>query len=274
MPMSPPPDVARPLAFVRRMMAIAVLAAVPAHAHAAATCKAASGQATVPLVELYTSEGCDSCPPADRWLSAQFPPGKGEANVSVLAFHVDYWDRLGWKDRFASPAYTARQYDAMRSTGATFVYTPQVLVQGRDAEVGRANRAAALVAAARARPPRASLALDLASRDEAHLEARVTARVPDPTARHSAVVWLAYTQSGLVSDVKAGENRGVRLVHDHVVRALAGPYPVGAGGEVSATARFDRPAEPGRNDVVVAVVQDTASGEVLQTLTQPRCGGD
>ena len=84
------------------------------------------------LVELYTSEGCDSCPPADRWLTKQFPAAATDARAVALAFHVDYWDRLGWADRFASPAYTERQYASMRANAATFVYTPQVLLQGHD----------------------------------------------------------------------------------------------------------------------------------------------
>jgi hypothetical protein len=72
----------------------------------------------MPLVELYTSEGCNSCPPADRWLSASFAKGAPRASGIALAFHVDYWDRLGWKDRFATPAFTQRQYDRMRASGA------------------------------------------------------------------------------------------------------------------------------------------------------------
>src|SRR4029079_4975292 len=77
-------------------------------------------------------EGCSSCPPADRWLSATFAKASPRAAGIALAFHVDYWDRLGWKDRFAAPAYTERQYEEMRANGGRFVYTPQVLVQGKD----------------------------------------------------------------------------------------------------------------------------------------------
>ena len=239
---------------------------------AATTCRATSGAALVPLVELYTSEGCDSCPPADRWLSAQFAGARND--VSVLALHVDYWDRLGWKDRFAQAAFTARQYDAMRATGATFVYTPQVLVQGRDAEAGRGNRAPALLAEARRRAPGATIALATTVADDGTQSVALSAQVGDAQRRRQAVAWLAYTESGLVSDVKAGENRGARLVHDHVVRSLAGPYPVGADGDLRVTVAVPRPAERGRAGAVVAVVQDAKSWEVLQTLTQPRCGGE
>src|ERR1700749_811271 len=91
-------------------------------------CSARSG-ATVPVVvELYTSEGCDSCPPADRWLSAL----KGRAGVVALAFHVDYWDSPDWKDRFAQSKFTRRQNAARSTSGARFSYTPEVIVDSRD----------------------------------------------------------------------------------------------------------------------------------------------
>src|SRR5512140_1829162 len=96
-------------------------------------CSATSGTRTLPLVELYTSEGCDSCPPADRWLRTTFPPGAAtDARASVLAFHVDYWDGPGWRDRFARRDYTERQQALMRAAGTRTVYTPQLLLQGRD----------------------------------------------------------------------------------------------------------------------------------------------
>jgi len=105
---------------------------IGSHGAGAATldrCSAQSG-ATVPtVVELYTSEGCSSCPPADRWLSGL----KARDGVVALAFHVDYWDSLGWKDRFAQPQFTQRQNATQHTSGARFAYTPQVIVDGRDA---------------------------------------------------------------------------------------------------------------------------------------------
>jgi len=98
-----------------------LLMTLPAFAQ---TCRLASAPVTRPLVELYTSEGCNSCPPADRWLAAQFPARAENSAAVALAFHVDYWDRLGWVDRFASNAYTERQHAAMRANGATFVPDP------------------------------------------------------------------------------------------------------------------------------------------------------
>jgi hypothetical protein len=110
--------------------ALAALLAAPAAlaADAAGSCQRESALRVPLLVELYTSEGCSSCPPADRWLSGL----KGRTDVVALSFHVDYWDRLGWRDRFAHPAHTQRQAELMRSSGARYVYTPQVVVEGRD----------------------------------------------------------------------------------------------------------------------------------------------
>jgi hypothetical protein len=246
---------------MRPFIALSALAAaffMVSTSSAAPACSATSGRDVMPLVELFTSEGCDSCPPADRWLSATFPPDR-PAGASVLAFHVDYWDSLGWKDRFASAQYTSRQQAAMRANGATFVYTPQVLVQGREVGAGARSAADKAVAAARARTARATIAIDGQGAN-----VRVTATV-DPAAKKHAALWLAYTDSALVSEVKAGENRGVRLTHDHVVRALYGPYPVDAPAVVAVTP----PAERGRAPALVAFVQNPATGEVLQTLTLP-----
>ncbi|MFO1311678.1 MAG: DUF1223 domain-containing protein [Burkholderiales bacterium] len=226
-------------------------------------CTATSGPDTLPLVELYTSEGCDSCPPADRWLAATFPAR--DPSASVLAFHVDYWDRLGWKDRFASADYTARQYASMRARGATFVYTPQVLVQGRDVDAGKRTSA---IASARLRPARASIALEAEGTDG---RVALKASVPAKAQRADVVAWVAYTDSGLVSNVGAGENRGATLRHDHVVRLLFGPYPVGESGSTIAQLTITPPRERGRDPALVAFVEDRRTGDVLQSLTL-RCG--
>src|SRR4051794_21813675 len=109
-----------------------VLSALPALAAAAApTCTAASRSALTPVVELYTSEGCDSCPPADRWFSA-LKAEAAKGTVVPLAFHVDYWDYLGWKDRFADAAFSVRHREAASRGGAKVIYTPQVLFEGRE----------------------------------------------------------------------------------------------------------------------------------------------
>ncbi|MBW8760754.1 MAG: DUF1223 domain-containing protein, partial [Burkholderiales bacterium] len=108
------------------LLALTVPVAIAQPSCPAAT--AQSGAAVPRLVELYTSEGCSSCPPADRWLSSL----KGQPGVIAAAFHVDYWNGLGWPDRFSRPAYTERQKQGVGVNGSRYAYTPQIVVNGRD----------------------------------------------------------------------------------------------------------------------------------------------
>ena len=247
---------------IMRTAVVAMLVAMPVVAGAAPSCRATSGDVLRPIVELYTSEGCDSCPPADRWLTGTFgDPGQ---RAIPLAFHVDYWDRLGWKDRFADARYTERQHVAAAANGKTFVYTPQVLVQGRDTRWQDARPLPGLAGAA----PRAVVTLDATrAADGVHVVA--SARVDDRALRDGATVAIAYVESGLVSDVKAGENRGARLMHDHVVRAFATGASRDADGRLTASATFPRTRESGTQPTLVAFVQRPSTGDVLQAVALP-----
>ena len=237
-----------------------LLMTLPAFAQ---TCRLASGPVTRPLVELYTSEGCNSCPPADRWLARQFPATGADARAVALAFHVDYWDRLGWVDRFGSAANTERQYAAMRANGATFVYTPQVLLQGRDLPGWQDGTSA--IAAAAGTLARATIEVDVKpAGPSVTVQARAT--IPDAALRRDAKLFIAYADGGLHSDVRAGENRGVRLSHEHVVRSLQAFGPPDGRGRIVAHADVARPKEAGLAPMLVAFVQRASNGDVLQTL--------
>jgi hypothetical protein len=262
-------DVARFHRGALRMLAGAViiggLVGGPAHG---AACSARSGPRTVPLVELYTSEGCSSCPPADRWLSATFTGNAAETKAIALAFHVDYWDRLGWKDRFGAASFTERQYDAMRANRARFVYTPQVLVQGRDFPDWRKRGDMTALSAAGAEPARAEITLE-AEPQRGSIAVKVSARVPSGGARRDVALYVALADSGLASDIKAGENAGSRLAHDHVVRWFrAGPSP-DANGVMYWDIALPLPTEAGSASTVVAFVQNARAGDVLQALALP-----
>jgi len=250
--------------------AVLSLASVAAHA----ACDARSPDYLVALIELYTSEGCDSCPPADNWLSRLVGGDKVRPAVDrvvPIAFHVDYWDRLGWKDRFASAKYTDRQYEQMRRQRASFVFTPQVMLQGRDFGQWRAgDDPAAAIAAVNARRPRASIELAVEPQGT-DVIVDVHVKVPNVRDRSRAVVAVALVQSKLSSDVKAGENAGKRLTHDHVVRHWrAGPAALDAAGETRQRFVFAIPADAGPISIV-AFTEDAASGEVLQALSLPFC---
>jgi hypothetical protein len=244
---------------------VSALALLPLLAHA--DCRSQSPAHTVALVELYTSEGCDSCPPADRWLSQLDARGD---SVVPIGLHVDYWDRLGWQDRFASAVFTERQYEQMRRQRAPFVYTPQVLLQGRDFSQwpSGADTAAAIAAITR-RPARATI--ELAAKTEAgDAQVEIRVNVPEKRDRPRARVTVALVQDRLVSEVKAGENAGKRLTHDHVVRQWRPGLQVQGDGEARGRLAFPLPSEAGPV-TAVALVEDTASGEVLQAFALPLC---
>ena len=250
------------------LVAVAALAAFAAAPAAGETCRAKSGPRMVALVELYTSEGCNSCPPADRWLSSTIPAQANGGGPIALAFHVDYWDRLGWKDRFATPAWTERQYAMAHANRSRLVYTPQVLVQGHDFPDWHSNASAAALAAIAAKPALAQIAIE-AQPQRGAIAVKATASVPASSERKNTALFVALADSRLVSEVKAGENAGVRLTHDHVVRALRGGIPVNASGDASGDVAFQIPAESGVATTVVAFVQNTQNGDVLQALALP-----
>src|SRR6185503_19658823 len=189
----------------------------------AAQCTAKSADKTVALVELYTSEGCDSCPPADRWLSSLGPKGFAPDRVVPIALHVDYWDYIGWKDPYARQAHSARQRKMAKLARAAMVYTPQVLLQGRDFRQWGSPAFEQAVAEINARPAKAriSLLLDMRQRDRFTVE--VTAELLDRLQQADAALFLGAYENKLVSEVKAGENRGRTLPHDYVVLEWAGP---------------------------------------------------
>lgn len=166
------------------------------------------------LVELFTSEGCSSCPPADRnlaFLERQQPVTK--ANIITLAFHVDYWDRLGWKDRFSSPLYSRRQeiYSQEFKLGSN--YTPQMVVDGREEFVGSdSGRASKEILKA--------TELEKATVEVTLVDGRMTARISNAPRHTDATVYAAIAEDGISTRVERGENSGKTLEHVSVVREL------------------------------------------------------
>lgn len=233
----------------------------------AAQCTAASGERRVPLLELYTSEGCDSCPPADRWLSGL--PGRGfnPERVVALAFHVDYWNYIGWVDPFAQKRYSERQRQAAARNQSRFVYTPQFMVNGKDYRRGTfRDDFGEKVASVNREKPRADLRLTLDLSKDA-LAVSGSAVIADATERAQAQTWLALYENNLASNVTAGENRGKHLAHDFVVRDIIGPLAVDAQGRVALDHRFKLDPRWKQKDLgVAAFVQNARSGDVLQAL--------
>ena len=231
----------------------------------AAPARGADGGPTPVLVELFTSEGCSSCPPADTLLQ-RLVDGAPWPNVQVigLGHHVDYWDHQGWRDRFSSSALTARQQAYGSALHIDAIYTPQMIADGRfqflgsDAAAGRRAIEQALA------EPHGAVAVTVEPASANRVTVLVTAtNLPAVTRRDRADLVIAITEDGLQSKVRAGENSGRTLAHAAVVRRLT----------IIGEAVGERPS--GRADValdrdwrrdrlkVVAFVQERSSRRVL-----------
>lgn len=181
-----------------------------------------SGPAPTPVpvvVELFTSEGCSSCPPADAFLidlaTKVSVPG---VNVITLSEHVDYWDHDGWRDPFSSATFTARQTAyAADHGGDSDVYTPEMIVDGETAFVGSDRAAARSAIVKAASTPKAPIALSWASANQPTATIAIGA---NPATVHASIV-VAITEDGLRSSVLRGENAGHTLTHTSVTRRLS-----------------------------------------------------
>jgi hypothetical protein len=229
--------------------------------------QATANQGRTPIViELFTSEGCSSCPPVDNWATwidrAQPVPG---AEVIVLSEHVDYWNSDGWKDPFSSSLYSARQKEYAQAIGLSGIYTPQLVVDGSDemnlqntAEVkhtldqdARAEMLPVKIEAVTVTPGQPG---DVAGRVEADATGQ----------KHSGDVYVAVTMRRTLTDVLAGENDGKKLTNVDVVRDLV------KVGKLSKGKTLDEPFKvtlwPGAdaaNVRVVAFVQESGMGKVV-----------
>ncbi len=212
------------------------------------------------LVELFTSEGCSSCPPADALLSsiAREQPVPG-AEIVPLELHVTYWDNLGWKDPASLQAATARQQAYARTFNLGDIYTPQTVIDGRAQEIGSDEAAIKKAVAKAAAQPHVRLAL-APSVDGVKLDASVTFGRAT-SSRGACDLLVAVVEDGVTSAVRSGENGGRTLHHDAVVRAIA-VTPI--GGEVNSAhvpLTLD-PKWPREHLRVVAALQER-SGHIL-----------
>ncbi|SCF17190.1 DUF1223 domain-containing protein [Micromonospora chokoriensis] len=210
------------------------------------------------VVEMFTSQGCNSCPPAEELLTEIERDARehGQA-VFGLGFHVDYWDDLGWADQFADAAYTARQEAYARALRTRGLYTPQMVVNGTVEFVGSDRRqASGAIAAALASPAATPLTVSVAAFDGQRVVLDYQAeRPPERT-----VVNVAIVERGLDSEIARGENAGRTLRQDNVVRGFASTSLDAAPGRVEVVAPVH--LDP-RSAAVVAYVQENGNGAVV-----------
>jgi hypothetical protein len=239
----------------------------------AGDCSARSGRQRVALLELYTSEGCSSCPPVDEWLSKLPAKGLASDRLVPLAFHVDYWNYLGWHDVFSQAKFTARQRRIAQINNVNFLYTPQLVLNGENyrrgflwdntsEKINEINRQTPLA--------NVDLALSLSDTRQLHVKAKIV--LPSGFESQDAQAYLTLYENNLSNAVKAGENNGRILHHDFVVRELAGPVSIDSQGATQIEETFNLQRDWKLQDTgVVAFVQNARSGEVLQALALAAC---
>lgn len=200
------------------------------------------------VVELYTSQGCSSCPPADAILSEL----AGRDDVIPLALHVDYWDYIGWADSFADPNHTRRQKAYARAAGERTIYTPQMIVDGQDHVVGaRPMHLAELIQAHAAQKEAVDLSL---VREGDRL--RITAKAEHPVASPLMVQLVRYEPEATV-EIGRGENAGHTYTYFNIVTSweVIGAWDGTGDFELEAPVSGDRP--------VVVIIQERGPGRVL-----------
>ncbi len=243
---------------------VLLLALLPVVAWAAPAGGDPSSAPTPVLVELFTSEGCSSCPPADQLLiELDQSQGAGGAEIIALGEHVDYWDHLGWRDRFSSAQFSRRQNDYAARFRLDSVYTPQMVLDGKYEFVGNdaGKVRQALADAGRSRKPSR---VALQREGENSLSVRV-----ENAGKASPEVLLAITESGLSTKVGGGENGGRTVRHTAVVRRLQ-LLGKTKDGSFNTQARLETDAGWRRENLkAVVFVQDAGSREILGAAAVP-----
>lgn len=214
------------------------------------------------VVELFTSEGCSSCPPADE-LVARIEKEYQNQPVYILAFHVDYWNRLGWKDVFSSADYSKRQQDYAKSLHLSSVYTPQIVINGTKEFVGSQEgnlRSSIKAGLQKAAPAQISLT------DIKNNGSQLTVNYhTGGISKNCEIVW-ALVQKSAQTNVKAGENKGHTLTQVQIVRELKSTE---INSNKAGSAQLALPKLiAGQNLEVIALLQDTESGQILGAAKQ------
>lgn len=222
-----------------------------------------SADKRISLLELYTSEGCSSCPPAEKWLANIYQNGFTQDTVIPLAFHVTYWDYLGWKDRFSQPQFDQRQRNMVAREGGKTVYTPQFFVNG-----GTIKDPERLTQYLNTRHKFAAKTKIQAALEQTATSAKLQIML-DKTgdqllASQPITVYVTTYQNNIDSTITAGENRGLKSKHQYVVQEMQSARFMGKALNIEMTLRPEM--QPDHSGLVIFVEQ---AGEVLQTLHIP-----
>ena len=251
-----------PLLWIVSLATIAIGVAFFHEEKAFAQTDAAADDAPV-VLELFTSEGCSSCPPADALLSQL---GSSDKRLIPLAFHVDYWNHLGWSDPFSSPQWSERQSAYAHTMNVSGDYTPQMVIDGGWQGVGSDRRSiegAVRAARSEAALDRITLHTNLDAAKPRTLQVKVNVQILRTSVDAGPlVVMLAIYESGLISNIESGENGGRQLTYDYTVRRLLSAFELKAEKGTTATRELNIDLDPGWSVDhlgAVAFIQDLAS---------------
>jgi hypothetical protein len=213
------------------------------------------------LLELFTSQGCSSCPPADALLGEY--AGSDDAQIVPLSFHVDYWNRLGWKDPFSSALFSERQQQYSRQMHLQGVYTPQAVVDGKTETVGN-NRSAIqrLVAQERLVVTHATIAINELTVGDRSLDFHYQASGIDA----DDLLQIALAQKKLTTNIRAGENKGVVLTNHNVVRTFLTRAP-----DANKTISIGLPAEFKRGDYILVIFLQNRNTLAVRAVAAKPC---
>src|SRR5438552_6329863 len=213
-----------------------------------------SGDTQSSLIELFTSEGCSSCPPAEKWLSALKSSSDLWKKTVPVAFHVDYWDHLGWRDRFAKPEFTSRQQHYAAAWGGDSLYTPSFVVNGKEWR-GWVGGNAMPITSTKVGVLRVSVG------DDGKVSATFA---PDAMQARPLALTVALLGNDLESDVKRGENSGRKLRHDFIVLQLAKTDLIASGDLWTGTVLLSSSAETDKATALAAWVKSGETAPPIQ----------
>lgn len=233
-------------------------------------CSKTSPAHTIALLELYTSEGCDSCPSADKFVSNLYTStdkttALNSDQVIPLSLHVDYWDYIGWKDVFAKPEFTRRQRSLAELAGTRSVYTPEVFIAGKELRDWRGGVVNA-VKHINSQTAQASIQISIEKLADNKLYFSLQGKSAQTGKLHFALV-----EQSLISKIMAGENRGATLQHDYVAREWGDAIALSAAMPITQSRQFNLSANAVRKNLSVVAFIQAEKGDVVQALSLPLC---
>lgn len=228
---------------------------------------AKSGSATMAVLELYTSEGCQNCPAAEQYLKQMVDKYQGKKQFVPLAFHVDYWDYIGWEDPFSQPEFGTRQRDIAIRNKLNSLYTPQFVLHGQDFPAyENIPKAIGIINEIK---PQANISLE-ATLNDLLLNTRITVEALNEHSKLNSSVFIAVAENNLSSNITEGENQGLKLQHAYVVRELIGPFSLQGKDmlDLDKTIKLDKTWKLDDLNLVV-FVQDKQDGSTHQSIATP-----